>query len=205
MKLKNIMGTMTLSAAILVSSFSITPLTKVKAEGNLAQIENIKEYIQQTKDTKTFGIYNTAYKFILELPEAERAPYLEQLSLYAQEVYTPLNLEIINKLSAFSKDANLGDYEALIVDINSKVKDPIDNGYFLGELTSWGKQLVYTPEVIKSIDSIIDAYSKKTLESVNIAKTNIEKVNIPKSRKWLYEQLIQIASQLGDLIIISFE
>lgn len=205
MNMKKLIGTLALSAAILVGNFGLVPIKEVKAEAATSQIDNINAYINQTKETKKFGIYNTAYKFIMELPEGERTPYLEQLAPFAQQVYTPLNVDIINKLDAFSKDANIGDYEALKAEIEARVSDPIDNGYLLGELTSWGRKLVYTPEVIASIDSIIDAYSKRTIASVNIAKANIAKVDVPKSRKWLYEQLIQLASELGELVIISFE
>lgn len=197
-------------AVILALGVSIVPTKSleniVKAEeSNLVTSDSIMAKIEETKRTGRFGNYNEALTMIIQLPKDEQTKYLDELGKLASEVYTPLNKEIINSLGEFAKNGNLRDYEKMIVQINEKVKDPIDNGYFLGELTSWGKKLVYTPEVVLAIDSIGNVYSQKSNQSVDTAKAAIVNVKNVDSREYLKEQLVEAASAVGSFMIVYFD
>ena len=196
-------------AVVIILGVTIIP-TKlnqtVKAESNQVVIkEMIQAKIEETQRTKRFGNYNEAYAMIIQLPQVEQTQYLDRLGELASYVYTPLNKEMINSLREFSENANLRDYEAMIVLINKKITDPIDNGYFLGELTSWGKKLVYTPDVVTAVDTVINVYSQKTVQSVDTAKAAITNVKNIDSREYLKEQLIEAAGKVDSVILVYFD
>jgi hypothetical protein len=199
-------GTIILAITISVSTLVFIPAKYVEADSNQSSIASILAKIEEIKVTKRFGYYNEAYAMILELPESEQEYYLNLLSVYADDVYTTLNLKIINSIIAFSKDANLGDYEDLIDDISTEITDSIDQGYFLGELTAWGRDLVYTDDVTSAINSIVSVYTNKTYESFEIAEAAIEKVKIDKSKEWLTEQLEEASSVIEEeFVVVSIE
>jgi hypothetical protein len=208
MKHKNIIKKMILAVVIILGVTIIpTKLNQtVKAESNQAAIkEMIQAKIEETQRTKRFGNYNEAYAMIIQLPQAEQTQFLDKLGELASYVYTPLNKEMINSLREFSENANLRDYEAMIVLINKNITDPIDNGYFLGELTSWGKKLVYTPDVVTAVDAVINVYSQKTVQSVDTAKVAITNVKNIDSREYLKEQLIEAAGKVDSVILVYFD
>lgn len=208
MKHKNIIKKMILAVVILLGATIIpTKLNQtVKAESNQVAIrEMIQAKIEETQRTKRFGNYNEAYAMIIQLPQVEQTQYLDKLGELASYVYTPLNKEMINSLREFSENANLRDYEAMIVLINKKITDPIDNGYFLGELTSWGKKLVYTPDVVTAVDAVINVYSQKTVQSVDTSKAAITNVKNIDSREYLKEQLIEAAGKVDSVILVYFD
>lgn len=208
MKHKNIIKKMILAVVILLGATIIpTKLNQtVKAESNQVAIrEMIQAKIEETQRTKRFGNYNEAYAMIIQLPQVEQTQYLDKLGELASYVYTPLNKEMINSLREFSENANLRDYEAMIVLINKKITDPIDNGYFLGELTSWGKKLVYTPDVVTAVDAVINVYSQKTVQSVDTSKAAITNVKNIDNREYLKEQLIEAAGKVDSVILVYFD
>jgi urease gamma subunit len=208
MKRKNTFKKLIL-AAIITLAATVVPVKlnqTVKAESNQAVTKGmIEAKIEETQRTKRFGNYNEAYAMIIQLPQSEQTKYLDELGKLADYVYTLLNKEMINSLREFAENANLRDYEAMIVLINDKIKDPIDNGYFLGELTSWGKKLVYTPDVVTAVDAVIKVYSQKTVQSVDTAKAAITKVKNIDSREYLKEQLIEAAGKVDSVILVYFD
>jgi uncharacterized repeat protein (TIGR02543 family) len=166
--------------------------------------ETVAAKVAEAKLSKKFGTYNEAYAMILSLPEEKQTYYFNQLNEIAKEVYTELNKKILEEIKTFVIDANLKSYEDMLAEINNKVEDPIDKGYFLGELTSWGKQLVYTKDVLEAVDKIIKAYTEKTAEAIYNAEQAVEKIYNVKTREYLREELKKAASKVDNLTIAYF-
>jgi hypothetical protein len=175
-----------------------------KKEESLVTEEMVIKKLEEAKASKKIGDYNETYAMAVRLPINKQEYYLDELSKLASEVYTSANNEIINRLQVFAASANLRDYEALIVEINDRIEDTMDRAYFLGELTHWGKELVYTPEVLKSVRLIIDAYSKRTVQSLYDAYDAVETVDNVESRIYLREQLWELAKNIDSLNILYF-
>ena len=199
--IKKVLTAMTLIVAIA----SISPSNKiVKAEEAVNSYE-IEAKIEETRQTKRLGHYNEAYAMIIRLPKGEQTKYLDELTKLSDYVYTPLNKEIINEIKVFSEDPNLRNYDALVAEIEKKVSDTIDRAYFLGEMAGWGRKIVYTPEVLASVDAVIKVYSQKTIQSVNTSKAAIAKVKNVDSREYLKEQLIDAASKVDGVLLVYFD
>jgi internalin A len=151
----------------------------------------IVSYIQQTEDTKLFGVYNQAKAVIYEsdLSEEKKGYYLGQLAKYDSVVFTDINKYFIDRCIEIAANPNLTDFLALVDEIDAKLTNDIDKGYFKGQMNSWGRYQVYTPEVQASIDAIVEVWTVKTTEAVEIAKTAIAKVKQPGSVTWLNSSL----------------
>jgi 2',3'-cyclic-nucleotide 2'-phosphodiesterase (5'-nucleotidase family) len=166
--------------------------------------ETVEAKVAEAINTKRFGTYNEAYAMILSLSEEKQAYYFGKLNEIAGEVYTELNKKILEEIKTFVMDANLRSYEDMLTEINNKVEDPIDKGYFLGELTSWGKQLVYTKDVLEAVDKIIKAYTEKTVEAIYNAEQAVEKIDNVKTKGYLKEELKKAAFKVDNLTISYF-
>jgi uncharacterized repeat protein (TIGR02543 family) len=151
----------------------------------------IISYLQQSKDTKLFGIYNQAKAVVYEsdLSEAKKGYYLGELAKLDNEVFTDINKYFIDRCGAIAANPNLTDYLALVDEIDAKLTTDMDRGYFKGEMTSWGHYRVYTPEVQASISAIIQVWNVKTPESVTVAREAIAKVKEAGSITWLNSSL----------------
>lgn len=182
---KKLVGTL---AAVSSIATVIAPAANVLAAGQV-NLDFLAAKIAEAKQTKRFGNYNEAKVLIQQLPVEQQHQYMIQLAELDKDVFTPLNLTFIGKLNAFALDANLGDYEGLKADIIASIADPIDQGYFLGELTSWGLQKVYTEPVKTAIGAVTTAWTAKTYAAVEAAKAAIAKVENAKSANWLTQEL----------------
>jgi uncharacterized repeat protein (TIGR02543 family) len=151
----------------------------------------IISYIQQTEDTKLFGVYNQAKAVIIEsdLSEEKKGYYLGQLAKYDSVVFTDINKYFIDRCIEIAANPNLTDFLALVDEIDAKLTNDIDKGYFKGQMNSWGRYQVYTPEVQASIDAIIQVWTVKTPESIETATAAIQKVKQPGSVTWLNHSL----------------
>jgi uncharacterized repeat protein (TIGR02543 family) len=147
----------------------------------------IISYMQQTKDSRLFGIYNQAKAVILEsdLSEAKKGYYLGELAKYDSVVFTDINKYFINRCIEIAANPNLTDFLALVDEIDARLDNNIDRGYFKGQMDSWGRYRVYTPELQASIAAIGEVWILKTPEAISEARAAIESVNEAGSVNWL--------------------
>lgn len=176
----------TLSSVALLFSAKV-----VQAEENVT-IEYVTSKVSQAKQIKLIGVYNEAYAAILKLPADIQPNFLAELATVSKDVYTPDNLELLKRINDITSDPSLGDFTKLLNFIDINIKNEIDKGYFMGEMDSWGRKLVYTPEVLNAIKAVEKAWIDKTQQSVAAAQIAIAKVKIKGSREWLTGQLPQI-------------
>lgn len=186
-----------LIAATAITASIATPNLSVLAAPNNA-VEAAKAKIAAVKATPVLKLYNDAYIAILELPAANQPDLLAELSTYWTKVYTPGVKAVLDKMDTLAAAKDLGNYTELEAMINNEFKeDALNNLYLLGELTNWGKGLVYTPEVTAAIDAINKAWVSKSAEDINAAKEASGKVNVAGSTEWLLGQVAEIEKTLS--------
>lgn len=185
-----------LAASAIIASI-ITPNMATMA-APYGTVENAKSKIAAVKATPVLKLYNEAYTAILELPAENQPDLLAELSTYWSKVYTPEVKSVLDKMDTLAEAKDLKNYTELETMINTEFKDdPLNNSYLLGELTNWGKGLVYTPEVTAAIDAINKAWGSKSAEDINSAKAASAKVSVAGSTEWLLGQIAEIEKSLS--------
>jgi uncharacterized repeat protein (TIGR02543 family) len=151
----------------------------------------VMSYLDQSKETKLFGIYNQAKAVIYEsdLSEVKKGYYLGELAKLDSAVFTQINRYFIDRCNAIAANPNLTDFLALVDEIDAKLTTDIDRGYFKGEMNSWGRYRVYTSQVQTSIAAIGEVWTLKTDAAVEKAKEAIAAVQETGSVTWLNGQL----------------
>jgi hypothetical protein len=152
--------------------------------------------VQHAKQTKVFSDYNNAYAYIVKLSPDKQAALLDDLSPLWKDVYTEDIASVLGEMKDFAGNKDIKRYNALLNKINAEVKRDENKGYLLGELTSWGQKGVYTPDVVKAIDAIKAAWTKKDAASIEAATTAINEVTNTVTREWLVEQLDELKATI---------
>jgi hypothetical protein len=99
-------------------------------------------------------------------------------------------------------------YDRLESELRSSDLYYIDNEYLLGELTSWGKKLVYTDDYKAGVDSVVNEWNclakaqynndSSTLQAISDSENAISKVNNSDNKAYLTEQLQQVKDRLAN-------
>jgi hypothetical protein len=152
--------------------------------------------VQHAKQTKVFSDYNNAYADIVKLSPDKQAALLDELAPLWKDVYTEDIASVLDEMKDFAGNKDIKRYNALLNKINAEVKRDENKGYLLGELTSWGQKGVYTPEVVKAIDAINAAWSKKDAASIEAATTAVDAVTNTVTHEWLVEQLDELKATI---------
>lgn len=156
------------------------------------RVQKAKELVEAAKASLAFVDYNEAYAAIVDLPEGEQTALLSQLSPIGDKVYTADIQKVLNRMGTLAANMDLENYYDLMAVIDSEVKLERNRQYLLGELTGWGYKAVFTPEVVKATNAIIEAWTKKDDASIASAEQLSENVKNPGSHKWLIDQINQI-------------
>lgn len=176
-----------LLAALLVAATAVSPVVKVSADEVKAEVD-VKQMVQDALKNKTFYHYNTAYYKLTNMPDTkEKNELLNQLAAIAGEVWTvevQKSLEMIGEMAKTASGKTYYEIEQYVT--NSKLGE-MDKGYLLGELTSWGKKLVWTEEYSKAIKAVLDLGTNLTEESLINAEKLIAAVKNEPSNAFLME------------------
>lgn len=175
--------TSTLMAAASVAGV-IAPATQVFAAEQMTY-ERAKELVDYAKKQKDFAEYNIAYAAILQLKdEAQKAELSAELAPLWNDVVTPEVKVILTNFEAVAKDKDLGSYYESYAKVE-KVANARVQQYLFGELTSWGRQGVFTPEVVAATDAMGKFWKEPTEANEKAALEAIAKVGNTKSLEWL--------------------
>jgi hypothetical protein len=167
-------------------------LSNGKAVYNDENIEKVKQanyLIEKAKSSLAFVDYNYAYDAIMDLSGDDQGKLLYDLSAIWEKVYTPDIAKVLNLMNTLIKEKDLTSYYDLKSIIETEVKQERNRDYLLSELDSFGKESVFTKEVVNATDAIIKAWNKKDAASISEAEAAISKVKVNGSVKWLNEQL----------------
>jgi hypothetical protein len=176
------------SVVIILSSLLAT--TAVKAESS------VDELLKQALTNKTFYDYNMAAAAIMKIQDIKiRDPYLWKLGTITNEVLTPAVNSFTKKLEVLRDTSSGRLYDEIVADVTNSNLGNMDKGYLLGELTGWGRKLVYSPDYTAAVDKLVIAWNSLNDSTINYdnavteASNAISNVINSLNKDYLKEQL----------------
>lgn len=168
-----------------------------------------EELVGEAQKEKTFYKYNVAYAATMEIPNQELQDYLLRgLANVVNDVWNE-DIKAINKtISELAINGNGRTYDEVQVQIDAANIADIDKQYLLGEVTSWGKNLVFTPDYSAAVEKVVRSWGALSSKDVNIqmiiseADMAISNVNNSYSKTYLQEQLQQIKDKHSQLPVL---
>lgn len=163
--------------------------------------EDAKAKVDAAKATPVFKLYNEAYAAVLEVKDADKqAALLNELAPLWEKVATKDVLDVLTAMDALAKEKDLKNYYDLYAQIEKDVTNSFNNAYLMGELTSWGREAVFTPEVVAATDAIMKAWADKTPANIAAAKEAIAKVTKASNIEWLNNEVKSIETSMATTV-----
>lgn len=185
------------------SSLNVT-INVLSAKASVAGLNPVaisETYVNEALADPSFGRYNIAYAEIMKVTDpVQREMLMVKLGSIADKIYTPDVLYFLNLIVQLSETGSGRIYDQLEAELRASKLSVMDREYLLGELTSWGKKMVYTKEYVAGIDSIVTGWNtlvefglaaKYTKVNPKIAEAEVTIGKIPHkiNREYLMEQL----------------
>jgi hypothetical protein len=184
-KLKLLVMSAVVSTSLLFGSASAF------AENN-SNKDNANTKVEQAINNKTFYNYMMAYIDILNLPQDQQGELLNQLAPLWNDVNTAKVQKARTMLKNVAKNKDGKTYaetEAYLSGLSDSDMDAWTKGYLLGELTSWGRQFVFTDDYKSGVDSLINIGNEKSLDSYTKALATINNISNSASKEYLLGEL----------------
>lgn len=160
---------------------------QANAQGNYAVVETS---VKQAINEKSFYHYNLAYAKIMELPEGyEKDKLLSELAHISKAIWTKEISEIVEKIETMAKEKSGRLYDLLEARIGKSDIQSIDKQYLLGEITGWGRDLIWTEDYKKAVAAIVEVWDKKTEAAADEAEKIIKVVQNKINKEYLMELL----------------
>jgi hypothetical protein len=153
------------------------------------QLDNANAKVEQAVQNKTFYNYMMAYIDILNLPQDQQGELLNKLAPIWNNVNTSNVQKARAMLEKVAKDRNgkiYAETEAFLAGLSDNDMDAFTKGYLLGELTSWGRQFVFTDDYKQAVDALVNV---KDHNSYINALIKIDNVSKSESKNYLYNEL----------------
>ncbi|MBU3209281.1 hypothetical protein [Clostridium algidicarnis] len=155
---------------------------------------------------KTFYHYNIAYSEIMKVKNiSTRDEMLGKLASISSSIWTPEIGKANEYLTDLVKTSSGRIYDNTESYLNNAKFIDLDRWYLLGELTSWGRKLVWTPDYKDAVEAIVKAWDVKTVESIQGAQKIVNKVQNPGNKAYLSEQLAEIVPISDDFEVIGID
>lgn len=175
-----------------------------------ANSSDARNKLNEALRDRTFYKYNVAYNEIVKLEDAAlRDQMLGELGTIADVVWTSDVKKFNSMLDNLVNTKGSGKvYDEIEAQVSGSSLAEEDKQYLLGELTSWGKRIVYTSDYADAVNKIVYAWemlSSGSEVNLNNAITAAEKaINSVKnsySKVYLSDQLKQIKEK-GEFTVI---
>lgn len=178
----------------IVKHFFLTLAISTLAVGNAisvkADAETASSLINKAEAQKSFYYYNEAYSELMKMSdETEKNRLLDKLASIYNIVWNPDISSITSELETLVKTASGKIYDDIQITIEKSNILPIDKAYLLGEVTSWGRKLVWTEDYSEAMNSLIAAWTKTDEASVKKAEDSIRSIKNQYSRQYLLDEL----------------
>lgn len=161
--------------------------------------EEVSKIVDQALVNKTFYHFNTAYDKVINMPETtEKYKYLERLTSIQSIVWTEETSKTLEMLTDLTKSSSARTYDEIEAFVTNSKLGEWDRGYLLGELTSWGRKLVWTEDYISAVDGLINIGSNITEESLANAEKLIENIKNEGNKQYLLEQIRPVRKNFDD-------
>jgi hypothetical protein len=193
-------------------SNTLTNTTNVTANSSAEQLKVSEIYVREAIKAPSFGAYNIAYAETMKITNTkEREQLLNKLVGISDKIYSPDILYFLKLIMQLSETGSGKIYDKLDTELRSSSLLEIDREYLLGELTSWGKKLVFTPEYSAAVNKIVKAWGNvkdtdKTNLNASVADASNAVSNVANiySRVYLEEQVQLIKSKSTPTSVITF-
>jgi hypothetical protein len=183
----------TFIAILVMLSMMITPGVKLRAAE-----ETAAELVNYAIKYKTFYHFNLAYSKVINMAETqEKYEFLNQLAPIQKLVWTDEINKALNMLVDMTKTASARTYAEIEAFVESSSLGEWDKGYLLGELTSWGKKLVWTADYVKGINAVVKVYSENTINNLKDAVIAVNNIPNKLSREYLMDELSAVFPRCG--------
>jgi hypothetical protein len=202
-----------LSTSVLVkAAFSDAGSFKnvVAVSNNDEDINESKRLLEEALKEKKFYKYNIAYASIDKIKDENvKGKLMGELASIANVIYSD-EINKFNKqlIQLVETKGNGKLYDEIEADLRKSTLYDLDREYLLGELTGWGKNLVYTTDYQLAVEKVVYAWDrllKGTDTQTNYAIAEAEKaiklVKNKHSKDYLSEQLDQIRQQTEFTVI----
>lgn len=200
-------------SGILLLGFSGTVLASAKlleaknvkvAAVNQKDLNEAQFLLDQALKERTFYKYNLAYTAILKIgDQVYRDSLMNELAAIMDIVWSPdvkLFNSMLDRLVSTKGSGKI--YDEMEAAVSKSTLHEEDKGYLLGELTSWGKRLVYTTDYADAVDKVVYAWimlKNGTEQNISVAiseaQNAIKGVKNNYSRDYLTEQINQVKLQ----------
>jgi rhamnogalacturonan endolyase len=157
----------------------------------------VAELVEKALAEKDFYHFNIAYYKVEKLKdETEKAVNLDKLGTIHDLVWND-DIANINKiLDSLAVTGSGKTYDEIQAIINGTKLSAVDKGYLLGEVTSWGKKLVFTDAYKAAVDVLGIAWNKLDADSVSKADSAIAKVTNTYSKEYLLGELAEVKAKV---------
>jgi hypothetical protein len=159
-------------------------------------IQNSRDLLNKAKKSKSFYDYNIAYYSILDIKDnLENQKMLGELATIQNDVYTKDVLYYLDLLTKVYNKGSASTYNKCENELKASKLPVYDREYMLGELTSWGKEKVFTQDYKTALDSIMDCWNYVKKGSTVLkpyadkAQNIINKVQNEENRTYLLNEL----------------
>lgn len=143
--------------------------------------------------TKTFYDYNMAVYEVNKLSDGvDKSMLLSKLLTIGNIVWSDEIKSVNSKLTELASTGSAKIYNEIQIQINNSSIAEVDKAYLLGELTAWGKDLVWTDDFKIAMQYFMEFYNSKNLNSAKKAETYILKIKNKYSRDYLLEELANL-------------
>jgi hypothetical protein len=175
-----------------------------------ANSSDARNKLNEALRERTFYKYNVAYNEIVKLEDAAlRDQMLGELGAIADVVWTSDVKKFNSMLDNLVNTKGSGKiYDDIEAQVGGSSLAEEDKQYLLGELTSWGKRIVYTSDYSDAVEKVV--YAWKMLSSgsevnlnnaITAAEKAINSVKNSYSKVYLSDQLKQIKEK-GEFTVV---
>lgn len=184
---------MILSAVVVTLSFAASGVT-VSADSYTNSL------VETALREKTFYHFNTAYNEVMKLTdEYTKNMLLGKLDSISGTVWRP-DIGKLYALLVDMVDTKSGRiYDSIQTDIAAADIPEVDKWYLLGEVTSWGRKLVWTEDYGKGVSAIIGAWTKMDAPSISNGETVVDEIKNNYSKFYLKEELKKIKNKFNNV------
>jgi hypothetical protein len=165
-------------------------------------LTNAQDLLNQALTQKTFYSYNRAYNEISKIQDPDKQnPLMWKLAALQSEVWTEDVKKYVALLNELQKSGSGKIYDELVNQIQMANMKDIDKSYLFGEISSWGKKLVWTEDYSTAVNTLMNAWSKQDLDSISKAEVAITNVKNQYSKKYLSDQLMPLRYKIESINI----
>lgn len=162
------------------SALAAASVFSVAAPAFAAEAVDVEVLVQNALNTKNFSEFNIALGEVMKLEKTEPTKYAEllaKLDTLTSIVYTEEVKELNALVDKIAYELSGRAYDEFEAAVNaSKTLSEVDKGYYLGELTRWGRQHVWTADYVAAMDAVGALWTNIDKAGVDAAKAAVAKL-----------------------------